>query len=140
MRKPIRTAAALLLAIAMAASALTVSAFASSGKSDRANQSGKKVSSTVCGGFAAAAPDQAKEAALNDAGLDENAVKYVVCYVSWADHAPYAYEVKFSTQAAYYHYTIDLDSGVILDSSCRPHRQRAENGPCIFMNRGGHCG
>lgn len=71
---------------------------------------------------AAVSPEQARQIALDDAGLGADFLGHVTCYVSWVDHAPYAYEVKFSVRAGYYHYTIDLTTGAILNDSFTPHR------------------
>ncbi|MCI9511054.1 MAG: hypothetical protein HFG13_01540 [Oscillibacter sp.] len=121
MRKMVRNTVSLLLAMAMVFSILTMSAFAKSDKSDKTSKADKETSS-VDSGFAAVTSEQAKEIALDDAGLSAGAHRKAACYISWVDHAPYAYEVKFSTREAYYHYTIGLDSGAILGSSCQPHR------------------
>ena len=65
---------------------------------------------------------EASRTALEDADVDESALKYLTCYVLWTDHVPTAYEVKFATRWATYRYTIDLDTGAILNSVCHPHR------------------
>ena len=65
---------------------------------------------------------EAGQAALDAAGVDEAALKYLTCYVLWTNHVPPAYEVKFATRWAAYRYTIGLDTGAVLDSVCHSHR------------------
>ena len=65
--------------------------------------------------------EQAIQTALEAAKVSRETLKYLVCYVSWKNHVPTAYEVKFATRWETYHYTINLDTGAILGSNCQPH-------------------
>lgn len=69
----------------------------------------------------AVSQQQACQTALDDAEVNEEALKYLVCYVSWRDHVPTAYVVKFATRRTAYRYFIDLDTGAILGSVCDSH-------------------
>lgn len=59
----------------------------------------------------------AKKIALSDAGVSVSEVDYLVAYISWSNHLPATYEVKFSTRKNHkpYVYSIDLYSGKVLN-------------------------
>lgn len=59
----------------------------------------------------------AKEAALTDAGIKENATSYMSCYIDYDDGRAEHYKVEFITGNTEYEYEIDLHLGTVLEKS-----------------------